>query len=245
MLSTLQLTERFEDRREIKNVMGKFVTSCLLCKEDTIVDSLFASRDDISLGFNNGYYVGREAVKGYFQAVCDATMKKSKCLQKIFPDQLGKLSDGELYGVGPFKAEPLNSCYMQIAEDMQTAKAIWMIEGSITDISEKGPVTNWCWGYYAADFIKEDGQMKLWHVLHVEDTHCPNGTDWAMPEDKYPELPEFAELKDLKLPEPNHPAAVYELYSPDRGPAKPPRIPEPYKTFAETFSYGVPEGGVK
>lgn len=41
MLSTLQLTERFEDRREIKNIMGKYVTSCLLCREDTIVDSLF------------------------------------------------------------------------------------------------------------------------------------------------------------------------------------------------------------
>ena len=38
MLSTLQLTERFEDRREIKNIMGKYVTSCLLCREDTIVD---------------------------------------------------------------------------------------------------------------------------------------------------------------------------------------------------------------
>ena len=75
MLSTLQLTERFEDRREIKNIMGKYVTNCLLCKEDTIVDSLFCSRDDISLGFNHGYYVGREAVKGYYNAVCAATEK--------------------------------------------------------------------------------------------------------------------------------------------------------------------------
>lgn len=149
MSSILKLTEQFEDRREIKNVMGKYVTSCLLCREDTLVDTLFCSRDDISLGFNNGYYVGREAVKGYFAAVCEATAKKSKCLQKIFPEQLGSLSDEELYGVGPFKAEPLTSFYMQEAEDMQTAKAIWMVEGSITDITPKGPVTNWSWGYYA------------------------------------------------------------------------------------------------
>ena len=137
MLSTLQLTERFEDRREIKNIMGKYVTSCLLCREDTIVDSLFCSRDDISLGFNNGYYVGRQAVKEYYEAVCAATAKKSKCLQKIFPEQLGKLSDEELYGVGPFKAEPLTSFYMQEAEDGETAKAIWMVEGlSLIHISE-------------------------------------------------------------------------------------------------------------
>ena len=73
MLSTLQLTERFEDRREIKNIMGKYVTSCLLCRENTIVDSLFCGRDDISLGFNGGYYVGRQAVKEYYEAVCAAT----------------------------------------------------------------------------------------------------------------------------------------------------------------------------
>lgn len=239
MSSILQRTERFEDRREIKNIMGKYVTSCLLCREDTLVDTLFCSRDDISVGFNNGYYVGREAVSAYFSAVCAATAKKSKCLQKIFPEQLGKLSDEELYGVGPFRAEPLTSFYMQEAEDMQTAKAIWMVEGSITDITEKGPITNWSWGYYAADFIKEDGQMKLWHVLRVEDVHCPNGVDWGMAKNDYPELPEFAELKDIQIPAPNHPAKVYETFSASRGPAKPPRLPEPYTTFAETFSYGV------
>ena len=239
MSDILTLTERFEDRREIKNLMGKYVTSCLLCKEATIVDALFCSRDDISLGFNNGYYVGREAVKGYFDAVSEATAKKSKCLQKIFPEKLGSLSDEELYGVGPFKAEPLTSFYMQEAEDMQTAKAIWMVEGSITDITEKGPVTNWSWGYYAADFIKEDGQMKLWHVLRVEDVHCPNGIDWGMPEDPYPVLPEFAELADIKLPEYTVKEKVWETFSAARGPMKTPRLPEPYKTFAETFSYGV------
>ncbi len=104
MSSILQRTERFEDRREIKNVMGKYVTSCLLCREDTIVDTLFCSRDDISLGFNNGYYVGREAVKEYFSAVCAATAKKSACLQKLFPEQLGKLSADEFFGEGPFKS---------------------------------------------------------------------------------------------------------------------------------------------
>jgi len=239
MTSIEQRIERFEDRREIKNVMGKYVTSCLLCRENTLVDTLFADRDDISLGLNNGYYVGREAVKAYYDAVCDATAKKSKVLQEIFPDKLGKLSDEELYGVGPFKAEPLNSFYYQEAEDLQTAKAIWMVEGSITDITEKGPITSWVWSYYAADFIKENGQMKLWHVLHVEETNSPNGTDWAMPRNDYPELPEFASLKDIKLPEPNHPANVWERFSASRGPAKTPRLPEPYTTFAETFSYGV------
>ena len=239
MYTTEQLTERFEDRREMKNLMGKFVTSCLLCREAEIVDTLFAGREDISLGFNDGFYAGREAVKGYFEAVAAATEKKSKCLQRIFPEQLGKMTDEELYGVGPFKADPLTNFYMQEAEDMQTAKAIWMVEGSITDISTQGPITRWAWGYYAADFIKENGQMKLWHILRTKETDCPNGIDWAMPADPYPELPEFAELKDIQIPEPNVKRQNNELFSAKRGPAKPPRLPEPYQTFAETFSYGV------
>ena len=239
MNETLLLTERFEDRREMKNLMGKFVEGCLLCREAELVDMLFCSREDISLGFNNGYYAGREAVKGYFDAVAAATGKKSKLLQKLFPEKLGALSDEALYGVGPFKAEPLTNFYMQEAEDLQTAKAVWMVEGSITDISVKGPVTCWTWGYYAVDFIREDGHMKLWHVLRTEETHCPNGVDWGNPSDPYPELPEFAELAEIVIPEPNVPMTVNELFSAKRGPAKPPRLPEPYTTFAETFSYGV------
>ena len=90
MLSTLQLTERFEDRREIKNIMGKYVTSCLLCREDTIVDSLFCGRDDISLGFNRGYYVGRQAVKEYDQAVCAATAEQVQVPAKDFPGAAGQ-----------------------------------------------------------------------------------------------------------------------------------------------------------
>ena len=239
MYTTLELTKRFEDRREIKNLMGKYVSSCLLCREMDIVDTLFAAREDISLGFNDGYYQGRAAVKEYFDAVSAATAQKSKLLQTLFPEQLSKLTDEELYGVGPFKAEPLTSFYMQEAQDLQTAKAIWMVEGSITDISERGPVTNWCWGYYAADFIKEDGHMKLWHVLRFKETDCPNGVDWGNPTNPYPELPEFAALKDIHLPEPNVKVQLNELFTAQRGPAQPPRLPEPYTTFAETFSYGI------
>ena len=53
------------------------------------------------------------------------------------------------------------------------------------------------------------------------------------------DLTEFEELRDNKLPEPTVKETVYETYSASRGPAKPPRVPEPYKTFADTFSYGV------
>ena len=237
--TTEQLTQRWEDQRALKNLMGKYANCLILNREQDIFDLFWTSGDDICLSFNDGAYVGTEAVEAYYAACCERNKLVARLLQKRFPEQLGGKSEDEIYGVGPFKAEPLTSFYMQEAEDGETAKAIWMVEGSITDITEKGPVTNWSWGYYCADFVREDGHMKLWHVLRVEDVHCPNGVDWGMPENNFPELPEFSELKEIKLPEPTVKETVYETYSASRGPAKPPRVPEPYKTFAETFSYGV------
>ena len=52
-------------------------------------------------------------------------------------------------------------------------------------------------------------------------------------------LPEFAALEELKLPAPTVAAKLYEVYSPEREYTAPPRMPEPYATFADTFSYGM------
>ena len=52
-------------------------------------------------------------------------------------------------------------------------------------------------------------------------------------------MPEFASLADLKLPDPTVAAKLYEVYSPEREYTAPPKMPEPYNTFAETFSYGM------
>jgi hypothetical protein len=64
-----QLLERWEYRREIKNLMGKYTLDCLNKQEATIVANHFSRRNDISYGINDGYYSGREAVQEYYQAV--------------------------------------------------------------------------------------------------------------------------------------------------------------------------------
>lgn len=239
MRTTLELTERFEDRREIKNLMGKYVASLILKREGTIFADFWSKEADVCLGFNNGFYKGPEAIKGYYAAVAEATALKGKVLQKKFPEQLGSLSDQELYGTGPYDAKPLTSPYIVEAEDQKTAKALWMVQGIDTDITTAGPVTYWTWGYFAADFIKEDGQWKFWHLQYIEDIHHLSGQNWGAPEVPYPDLPEFAALKDISIPAPNVPTQVREYYSADRNYTAALQIPVAYNTFAETFSYGV------
>jgi hypothetical protein len=46
-------------------------------------------------------------------------------------------------------------------------------------------------------------------------------------------------MKDFKFPEPNVPAVLREAYYPGRPFTESPALPEPYETFAETFSYGI------
>lgn len=50
------LVERWEDRRDVKNQMGKFMHYLLLKQEGKLVADLWSKRDDICYGVNDGWY---------------------------------------------------------------------------------------------------------------------------------------------------------------------------------------------
>ena len=100
--NTEELVGRFEDRRDVKNLAGKYVMSLLLKKEPTILEDLWSEREDVSLGVNSGYYSGRAALKAYYASIDAATKKKAQVLKSVFPEDLGEYSDEKLYGKGIF-----------------------------------------------------------------------------------------------------------------------------------------------
>lgn len=238
--SAEQLVSRWEDRREIKNLMGKYAYCILLKKESEIFDMLWSQEQpDICLGFNKGYYTGKAAVARYYESIHKNNLLKASVLKKVFPEQLGGKTDEELYGIGDFEYVPLSTPVIELAEDGKTAKGIWYSQGTYADVGTSGPVSYWTWRCYAIDFIKEDGEWRIWHLLSVEDINHPAGQNWTKEPEPYPELPEFAELSAVFIPEPTVPEAVRELYYPGRPFAKQPKLPEPYETFGDTFSYGI------
>ena len=107
--TTEQLTQRWEDQRALKNLMGKYANCLILNREQDIFDLFWTSGDDICLSFNDGTYGGTEAVKAYYAACCERNKLVARLLQKRFPEQLGGKSEDEIYGVGPFKVKPLSS----------------------------------------------------------------------------------------------------------------------------------------
>lgn len=235
---TERLVQRWEDRRYLKNLMGKYVTSVLLKRERTMYDTFWAKRDDICLGVNHGWYAGPEAVQSYYQGKDRHNCAVRDRLMELYPEQVQGRTAEELYGIGILEDRTITNCVLEIAADRQTAKGMWCEFASVTDVTTKGPVSNWVMGYYAADFILEDDTWKLWHLQHLTLVDSPCSKDWSLP-NPYPDLPEFAALAEDTMPAPNVPAELSRSYSAHQPMVKSPRIPEPYDTFAETFSYGM------
>mgnify|MGYP002082210673 FL=1 len=126
-----------------------------------------------------------------------------------------------------------------MAEDGETAKGLWFCLGCNAEVTTRGPEASWTWGYFAVDFtfIKEQEDWKIWHLQYLNDVDSLCGQSWGKNVTPYPEDDAFAPLKDFELPPYTVTETVRPLYSVDRPLTEAPRIPEPYDTFANTFSY--------
>lgn len=236
-----QLVGIFEDQRDLKNLMGKVCYTILLKREKDMVASFWSSRADICLGTNRGYYVGAEAVQGYYQAVHDHTEAATAFLKQAFPERMEKLTEAEQFGAGSMDVKPMDTAVVEIAEDGETAKGIWYSRGTYNDITPQGPVAFWDYAVFACDFVREEGQWKILHMLRLSDIVVPGGKSWGKHYAPYPDLPEFAGARGFEPPEPTVKKTLREPYYPGRPFAPLPEPPVPYRTFQETFSYGYEE----
>lgn len=237
--TTEQLVQRWEDQRAIKNLMGKYANCVILNREQDIFDLFWSREADICLSFNDGAYVGADAVSGYYQACYERNALVARLLRDRFPEVLGQLSDEEVYGVGPFKVKPLACPVIEVAVDGKTAKGLWYCQGAYNDVETCGPVAHWTWGYFAVDFMRTGTGWKIWHLSYTNDVDGICGQSWGKPQQILPELPEFAALSDFHYPPYSVVKNLRALYTPDRPHTNCPDIPEPYDTFADTFSYGI------
>lgn len=237
--TTEELVSRWEDQREIKNLMGKYANCIILNREGEIFNLFWAENtENICLAFNDGFYRGGVAVSGYYDACRERNSLVAKLLQKRFPEKLGSMSDDEIYGIGPFKVKPMACPVIEISDDNNSAKGLWYCQGAYNDVEIGGPIARWTWGYFAADFMRQDSQWKILNLQSVNDVDSICGQSWGKPQANYPELPEFAELREFKYPAYTETVTLREQYSPKRPLTGAPKLPQPYKTFAETFSYG-------
>jgi len=234
--------QKAKDVLEIQNVMSMHEYYHAAGKNQEELDAIWAQEaPDVAFeeAAVHGRYVGLEAIREFgvvffgkfFELIQDE-------LGKIFP-RLKDAPRGEMpFGVRI--VHTLTTPVIEVAEDGETAKGVWMSPGHVTFPLNGKLRAFWHWDRYAVDFIREKGGWKIWHLFVGKDFTTPYEKSWvdafldsAEGPGKAPQLEEIP-----GFPKPNaKPLHSYNEYSPFLCSEYKPRPPEPYRTFSETFSY--------
>lgn len=205
--------QRAYDMIQIKNVMARHAYYHAAARHDIEMETLWAhNAPNVSWGNMGGFQIGRDVVWDYY----------------VKP-HIGKIcKPGEAF------MHTLTTPLIEIAGDGKTAQAMWYTPGYGTgrggpDAPEDAPLKGeWMYERYAIDFIKEDGEWKIWHFFVGTDFSFEAGTEYverSMPPmgDKKPER------GVLRIP---------NLYTSKYGWHSYPHFPEPYETWTPEISYG-------
>ena len=198
---------------------------------------------------------------GCFEGIMDMFAKKTPGLRvEIFPWGVYEGIEGmkRLYlnfhpeGMGDSKKgmrpglmfiSGLTTPVIEVAKDGKTAKGLWTCTGHQTlrmhDIQsmedEGGKLqANWSWSKRAYDFVKEDGEWKIWHYHVYGIFVCPYEKSWVEMGDplrglNLPELPD-----DQKA---DRPTTYHWIYTPKAKVEYVPPAPEPYEKWDDSIAY--------
>ncbi len=196
-----------------------------------------------SYGTNWGYYLGMDEIRRWY--VTEHAAKRQAQLDAACKNIPGLENKPENLGFGCMQMLPMSTSLVRIADDGETAEGFWYVIGQKTEYQPDGTAASlWMNGRVAADFIKEDGQWKLWHYIDCNDQSYPAGTAYSAPTYATPgEDPMEIEFGNPTIKMITHDGAYN--YADDY-----PAMPEPYATMTPELSYGPwghpkYEGGAK
>lgn len=220
--------EIFSIKQKLKNMMSFYMLQAWTIDNGEYLEK-WAHREDCSLMMPWGCYSGYEGVVRCYQVDHGFVMDNP-----IDPGMTKALS-GALY------IHTVTTPVIEVAEDMQTARGMWWSNGTEGNGLNGGDFSlmgwgGWMWGGYCVDFIKEDGEWKIWHMIHQPRilshfTECWN------------EIPPYEgfttgdSCQDRQWEKQIYQYSVDKMHTGWDMP-----IPRPYKTFddvAPGYSYGV------
>jgi len=237
-MSLEEKVQRSLDYQEVQNVasLHEYYHAALMHKEE--FENIWSMKhDDVSWTNNSERVEGREAFKKYY-------VERIAGEKKVWLEDLHQLRPEvevkpENYGAGILWCHTLTTPVIQIAGDGQTAKGVWMSWGHISGAMGGKMSATWAYEKYGIDFVKEDGEWKIWHLHTFVDFYSPVDGSWINPATN---LASNKERSDAAAPPPDPAMNIkkgeyYIGYSPTTVPKMEPKPPVPYYTFSETFSY--------
>ena len=235
--------ERWEDRRDIKNLMGRYAYDLLVKNEKEIYAQHWSQRADACLMFPWGTYKGAQAVKGYYDALHRYNGERARWYREMMPEKTKDMTEEELYGIGSYHGMHLTTPAIVVADDGETAQAIYWCHDVYDVMCEAGNAGKWDLGLLFIDLVYENDSWKLWHLrcaFEVSGPHGqPFGTAFTLPGEPIPYLQEELEKMKQWFPMPNDPTSSHEMYSIGREKPQYPPCPRPYETWQDSQSYGV------
>lgn len=243
---TRTLERRIEDLESINDIqilMSKheYYHAAEMNKEE--LKAIWAMNEpDVTFAQNQGYYIGPKKLWSVYGEGNDIMRQFN--LTKLREKYPQLKDDPSNWGAGDLIMHTLTTPIIVIAGDGKTAKGMWYTPGQVSGVTAG---SNWIWEKYGCDFIKENGQWKIWHMHVYTDFFAPVGTSWV----KTAEAPKSneaggqdipAKLKEMLVP--SVAEVTYKTYGATQVPVLIP-MPEPYRTFSETFSYGYAGGEQK
>lgn len=216
---------------EIQNLLGRYVYMHIGGQHNGCME-LFSKREDMTIEIGP---------MGLFRG--------PKGLQQIYGVN-HTVNEGDRRGF--LAVHPLTTPVIEVADDLQTAKGLWLHHGVETqpDMESQGKMNAvFMDGYYAIDFIFEDGAWKMWHFHMFPLFSCPWNTPFTEvePLDRIMfERGERVEGFNRMQLGADEPTSFMREYAADRPTVFWPQPPEPFATFEGTRTMvGAPPADVK
>ena len=131
-------------------------------------------RKSASFGSNWGYYVGMDEISNWYVVQHDEKMKAA--LKAINAEKPEIAYTEANQGRGCYFYQPMSTPMVVLSGDGETAKGMWYSIGndSVYSGGEEAEC-RWKNGRVAADFVKENGEWKIWHLHMYTDFMCQFG----------------------------------------------------------------------
>ncbi len=231
-------TVRAADRGAVENVFSRYMHYHNAYQDERIIDELWVAKGTPGIWsrYNNaGVYTEYDSVTAYHRGR---------------PTPVGKL-------LLHYTTTPV----IEVSADGTTAKGVWLMAGTesgLTDpevakgvpewvfsggeVDGKRVWAHWVWCKYGVDFLKQDGEWRIWHFRCYELARAPFDRDWvtfaaANQESHDSNLAWFGDDGvPVFLPNVDAPVQTHYLpYGTDRAQTLDPEPPLPYAEFEETF----------
>ncbi len=173
-----KMAQRALDVQEVQNTWSRhaYYDAAGLNREQ-IRDIWAQHQPDVAFIQPTEMRIGLDNIIAYYCDMWNETRKtRLQAIRKLFPE----IPDDPKYDLaGWMKMHTNTTPNIQIAGDGKTAKGSWESPGFITEFMGGDFMAAWIWERYFVDFIKEDGQWRIWHANLLVQIMTPYEKSWV------------------------------------------------------------------